>query len=106
MMRRTTSMIYDRYAMAVMYKLQDGPAKVSSLYTTTSQHDRLNALMDAGIVESTSEGIALSYLGKKLYPLLLGIADLLQTTDYMDEAAHIDKQNRRRVEYMNTRKRK
>ena len=96
-------MIYDRYDMAVLYKLSYGPQPISSLYCNTHQQFRLNDLMDAGIVESTPDGIASTHVGEKVYAHLSRIAELLDDQSYLEEAVHIDKMNLRRLEKMRDR---
>lgn len=93
-------MIYDKYEMAVLYRLSMGPRSVSELYCNISQKRKLDDMFDAELIHVTPAGIDLTYTGDLVFKQLLGIAKALGSVDYIDESAHIDKMNRRRREYM------
>lgn len=99
-------MIYDDYCMAVLFKLQAGPQPISSLYHTSNQHGKLEAMMAAGLMMRCPEGVEITYKGHRVYDRLFDIAEMIGDTGYQDKAAHIDKMNRRRLEQMQAKHRR
>lgn len=89
-------MMYDKYCLAVLYRLHACPMPVSYLYCNTSQQIKLQKMVDAGIVENTPAGYDMTDRGRKLYKLLLSVAEAEGCDEYLEMSRHIDRLNDRR----------
>jgi len=86
-------MMYDKYCLAVLYRLHACPMPVASLYCNTSQQIKLNKMLEAGIIRNTPAGYDMTTKGKKLYKLALALAEAEGCDDYLAESRHIDERN-------------